>query len=273
MSEIKDTAIQVPNLGDYVMFMRTVQSNPIRTLSEALKEILIDVNIHFDKTGVRIMTMDQKKVAFVHLKLDAEKFDNYYCPEQITIGVNMISLHKLLKTINNSDIITFYVTKTDDHKLGIKIENKEKKITSSTKLKLIDLDNDAIRIPVITFESVFSVPCTDFQKHCRDLFSISENVDIYTKYNDKAFTMEAIGGWAEQEIEIGGRDVADTADDKKKFIGTYSLEYLNLCCKASGLCPSVEIFLKENEFPILLSYSVAAIGMLKIGLAPKVRTD
>ncbi len=89
--------------------------------------------------------------------------------------------------------------------------------------------------------------------------------------------MEANGDWSEQEIEIGER-TSGTEDNtvegsSKKFIGTYPLRYLNLCCKASGLCPTVEIFLKEDHMPIFLVYSVAAIGVLKIGLAPKVSVD
>lgn len=264
---------KIADVDKYVMFFRTVQSSAIRTLSEALKEILTDVNIHFDKTGLRIMTMDQNKIAFVHLKLDAEKFENFHCPNQITVGVNMISLHKLLKTISNSDIITFYILKSDEQKLGIKIENKEKKIVSLSKLKLLDLDNDGIRIPVITFESIFRVPCVDFQKHCRDLFIISDEVNIYTKYNGQVFTLHAEGDFAEQEIEIGERTDECPPSDEKTLIGCYPLKYLNLCCKASGLCPTVEIYLKENQFPILLQYAVAAIGHLKIGIASKVIED
>jgi proliferating cell nuclear antigen PCNA len=262
-------SMDIPNSEKYTMYLRTVQASAIRTLSEALKEVLTDVNIHFDKNGFRIMSIDNKKVAFVHLQLESEKFENYYCPSQFTIGVNMISLHKLLKTISNSDIITLYIEKDDSHKLGIRIENTDKKIRSTSKLKLLDLDDDGLTIPPINFDSVFNMPCQDFQKHCRDLYVIDEMVRIYSRGD--VFTMYASGDFADQEIEIG----EETTESKKKspsLIGKYPLKYFNLFCKSSGLCPSVQIYLKEN-YPVILIYSVANLGQVSFGLAPKIGED
>lgn len=262
-------SLTIPNIEKYSMFLRTIQASAIRTLSEALKEVLTDVNIHFDKTGFRIMSIDTKKIAFVHLKLEAEKFTNYYCPTQFTIGVNMLSLHKLLKTISNSDIITLYIEKDNEHKLGIKIENAEKKIRSTSRLKLLDLDEEGLSIPDIIFDSVFNMPCVDFQKHCRDLATISEMVEIYSKGD--VFTMYANGDFAEQEIQIG-EETEESKSKKPSLIGKYPLKYLNLFCKSSGLCPTIEIYLKET-YPVILVYSVANLGSVRFGLAPKLEKE
>jgi proliferating cell nuclear antigen PCNA len=251
---------------DSILYMRTVQASAIRTLSEALKEVLIDVNIHFDNTGLRIISTDQYRIAFIHLKLDANKFENFYCQGPLTIGVNMLSFHKLLKTIGNSDIISFYILKNDDQKLGIRIENKEKKIVSVSKLKLLDLTNEGISIPVIKFESIFHMPCSDFQSHCRNLSNLDEWVDIYTKNNGEVFTMKVNGDFADQEIDIGEPSSIDIMPPT--FIGRYQLKYLILFCKSAGLCPTVEILLKES-YPMLLMFSVANLGSIKYGLAPK----
>jgi proliferating cell nuclear antigen len=256
------------NKSDYIMYLVTIKSNPIRTLSEALKEILLEATFHFDENGIRVLTMDKNKSGFVHLKLDAQKFDYYYCPQPTYISIDMVSLHKLLKTINNTDIITLFIAKNDSEKLGIKIENKEKKIVSVSRLKLIDLDKEAINIPSTKFENVFNMQCVDFQKYCRDLSVIAENVDIYIKDNGEVFIM-SVKGFADQEIIIGKSD-DDSIDPNNNpiFIGRYELKFLNLFCKASGMCPTVEIFLKE-EHPIILIYSVADLGTIKFGLSPR----
>jgi len=257
----------IPNIDSYNMYFRTVQSGAIKTLSEALKEVLSDVNMHFDSSGIRIMTMDTNRAAFVHLKLDAEKFDNYHCPRQFSIGVGLISLHKLLKTIHNSDIVSFYIHKNDTEKLCIKIENKEKKITSESKLKLLDLDDQGLSIPSVTFEHIFNMPCVDFQKHCRDLSTLADTVKISVKSNGEVFTMFASGDFADQEIRIG-EDSSEITSEEKIYIGEYPIKYLNLICKASGLCPSIEICLRET-YPILLHFSVANLGSVRFGISPK----
>jgi proliferating cell nuclear antigen len=256
----------IKNLDSYLMYLKTVQAAAIRTLSEASKEVLADVNIYFDKTGWRIMDIDPSNTAFVYLKLDSDKFDNYYCPTPIPVDVSMISLHKLLKTINNSDIITFFIEKNDSQRLGIKIENHEKRISSIAKLGLLDIDDSGIEIPDIEFDLTYTMPCTDFQKQCRDLANIADNVEIYSKGN--MFSLTVKGGFADQTIKIGEETPEDESDISMPiFIGEYQLKFLNLFCKSSGLCPTVEIYLKK-KFPIILSYSVAALGTVKFGLSP-----
>ncbi len=266
----------------YKMYLRTTQASTMRTLSEALKEVLTDSNIFFSESGLRITSTDNGKKAFVYLKLNAENFQNFHCPKHITIGVNMLSLHKLLKTINNSDIITMFIEKVNENLLGIRIENEEKKTIRTSKLKLIDIDVEPISIPEITFDSVFNISCIDFQKHCRDLLTISENVKIFSKDNsdsttvrEPSFIMHSEGDYAIQTIQVGGAsDVSyNPLEDKNAYlIGEYSLKYLNLFCKSSGLCPILEIYLKES-FALIIVYSVADLGTIKFGLSPEFVED
>jgi proliferating cell nuclear antigen len=258
------------DLSKYVLFVRTVQASAIRTLSEALKEVLTDVNINFDTTGIKIMSMDGSKVTLVHLRLDSSRFENFHCVEPTTIGVNMISLFKLLKTIGNVDIVTFYIEKDDRHKLGIRIENKEKSIISSSKLKLLDLDEDILSIPDVEFDSVITMPSVDFQKYCRDLAIISDTVTI-SKGN--VFTMSASGDFAEQEIIIGETTNGLVISKKEIEVSCkFPLKYLNLFCKSSGLCSNIEIYLKAR-YPLILIFNCASLGSLSYGLAPKTESD
>lgn len=256
------------NLNNYLIYLETVQSSAIKTLSEALKEVLVDVCMTFDEKGIKIVTVDQSKIAFVHLKLDANKFEVYHCKKYMTIGLSVVSLYKLLKIINNTDTVTLFIHKDDEIKLGIEIENKEKKIKSVSKLKLLDIDDEPISIPPAKFDSIYDMQCADLQKHIRDLSNIAENVDIYTSANGQMFTICANGDFAEQEIKIGVEDPNETEENNKKiFIGSFKIKYLNLFCKSSSLCQNVQIYLSQN-YPIILLYHVANLGTIKFGLGP-----
>jgi DNA polymerase III sliding clamp (beta) subunit (PCNA family) len=91
-----------------------------------LKEIITETNILIDKDGMKIITLDSTKNVLVHLKLYADKFESYYCDSTYVIGLNIINMHKILKTMNNNDSLTLYMEKRDKNKLIIKIENSEK---------------------------------------------------------------------------------------------------------------------------------------------------
>ena len=77
----------------------TVQSSAIRILFESLKDVLTDVNIHANSQGIKIMSMDGSKSAIVHVKLLASQFEKFECSTPFVMGVNMLSLFKILKSI------------------------------------------------------------------------------------------------------------------------------------------------------------------------------
>ena len=62
---------------DCVFEFKTIQSHSIKTLFEVLKDILTDVNLIIDPTGLKIMAMDGNHVALIHLKLEAENFEAF----------------------------------------------------------------------------------------------------------------------------------------------------------------------------------------------------
>ena len=251
----------------YIIYLSTVSAGTIRTLSEALKEVLTDVSVYFDSTGIKIMSMDGAKVALVHLKLDAKQFEQYYCKDTTEIGINMLSFFKLLKSISNNDTLTLYVEAEDSYNLGILIENKDRSLKNDIKLKLLDLNDDVIEIPHVSFDSVITMPCVDFQKYCRDLNSISDYVKISSKGD--IFSMEAEGDFAKQIISIGETQNGLVISKRDSVVsGTFSLKFLNLFCKSSSLCSNIELYIKD-KYPLILVFAVANLGSLKFGLAPK----
>jgi proliferating cell nuclear antigen len=261
------------NYEKYLMYFNTVQGTPIKTLTEALKEVLTDINIHFSSDGFRVVNMDPGQISFVALKLNAEKFEEYYCPSSLLVGVNMMSLHKLLKTIGNNDTITMYVTKDEPDKLGIVIQNKKKRMCNKIIYNLLDVDLVHIDIPEIDYDAQVTMPCGDFQKYCRELATISNFVSIGIS-SDKIFSMTVDGKFANQTLDIEESedsnviiDINDNINEKNVEIGVYSLKFLNLFCKSSTLCNTIQLFMKA-EYPIVILYSVASLGTVKFCLCP-----
>ena len=62
---------------NYVLEIKTVQIAPFRTLMTALKDILLETNITFQKDGIRIINMDKSHTILAHLFLEASKFEHY----------------------------------------------------------------------------------------------------------------------------------------------------------------------------------------------------
>jgi len=256
--------------NEYIFELKTVQSSAFRTLIEALKEILTDANIEIDSSGIKIMTMDPSHTVLVHLKLDANKFEKYTCVNKITIGVSMLCLFKLIKTMNNNDTLSLYIESDDPNRLGIRIENGEKNSRTKYKLNLMDLPYEKIDIPPATFESVLTMPSNDFQKICRDMHNIADNMEIKSVGNQLIFCCK--GDYATQETIIGethtGMSFIQNCNPEEVVQGLFALKHLVLFTKCTNLCNSIELYLK-NDYPLIIKYNVASLGNVKLCLAPK----
>tara|TARA_Y100000741_G_scaffold360768_1_gene343571 strand:- start:1928 stop:2749 length:822 start_codon:yes stop_codon:yes gene_type:complete len=254
---------------NYVMYLRTVQSSAIRVLIEALKEILTDTNLEFDGENIKVIAMDPSHTVLVHLKLESNKFEKYYCPNKLLLGINTINLFKLIKALQNNDILTLFVEKNNTNQLGIRMENGEANQITQYRMNLMDLNQENITIPPIEFESVITLPSNNFQKICRDMFNLSDNIEI-TTYGQQ-ITFKCKGDVADQETSIGQSTTSGMSfiknENSEIIQGIFSLKYLVLFTKCTNLSSSIELYLK-NDYPLIIRYQVANLGEVKLCLAP-----
>ena len=260
--------------GQNVLEIKTVQIAPFRTLMTALKDILLETNIVFKPDGIRIVNMDKSHTILAHLFLDAEKFEHFYCKyPKIIICVNMFHLFKLINTIDNDDTLTIYIEEKEysegvvDH-LGLKFENGDIKQCKIQKLKLIEPEQEELQVPDVSFSSIITLPSTDFQKIIRDLSNISERLEIKSVGSELIFKCE--GPFASAEIRRsesdGNMEFIQKQTASHVIQGEFSLKNLGYFIKCTNLCNTIEVYL-ENDLPLIVKYSVASLGEIKLCLA------
>jgi proliferating cell nuclear antigen len=187
------------------------------------------------------------------------------------VGVNMLNLFKLLKTMNNNETLTLYIEHNDPSRLGIRIENGEKNTVTNFKLNMLDLDEEEIEVPPAQFSAVINIPSTDFQKICRDMSNLANLIEIKSVENQLIFTCQ--GDFAQQETIMGENSSNGISYVEKQNVydiiqGVFSLEYLVLFTKCTNLCNSIKLFM-ENDYPLIIEYQVGSLGEVKFVLAPK----
>jgi len=260
---------------NYSLEIKTVQSSVFKILIEALKELLTDTVVEITEAGIKIVSLDSSHVILVHLHMDARKFELYRCDGPRKIGINMLNFYKIIKTINSNDTLTLFMKKNDNNHLGVEIENREKNTKTTYKLNLLDLDNTKLEIPAASFNSVITLPSADFQKICRDMQNIADSaapfVEIKTINRELILTCK--GDFCTQETVMRDSDNVTVEHEKNSMDivqGVFNLKFLCLFTKATNLSKMVELYLK-NDYPLIVRYSVASLGEIKMCLAPQSR--
>ena len=218
---------------------------------------------------MKIVAMDASHTVLVHLRLDGINFEQYYCKSKLVLGVNMMNFFKLIKTMNNNDTLTLFLEKDNINELGIRIENGDKNTITNYKLNLMDLNEETISVPPASFTSVITMPANDFQKICRDMNNLADSIEIKSIENQLLFSCK--GHFASQETIMGETNSGMNFIKKQKnndiVQGVFALKHLVLFTKCTNLCNSIEIYLK-NDYPLIIKYSVASLGEIKLCLAP-----
>jgi len=255
----------------YKFELKTVQVSVIKGLVEALKEIITETNIEISPKGLRVSATDPSVTILVHMFLEAENFEFYSCDETIIIGINIINLFKLTRTIVNNDSLTLYIDDEKSSQLGIRIENEDYNKVTDYKLNLIDIDEEVISAPDTDFVTMITMPSNEFQKICREAFNIADVIEI--KSMGEQLILSCNGEFASQETTYAHTDTGVSFESKNNgetiIQGYYLLRHLALFSKCSGLCQSIKIFL-ANENPLVIEYSVGSLGSLLLALAPQI---
>lgn len=255
-------------MEDEIIFrFRTIKANSFRTLIEAVKDLLPETNMEINRSGISIKSMDGTHLILVHLALEASAFDEFYCAETTIIGLNMVNMFKLIKTINNNEIISITMFKSDTTKIIIEIQNSHKQMETKYSLNLMDLDIETINPPPVVFPSVVKMSSQDFQKIIRDMNSLGENVEILSSSDELQFRCK--GDFAEQETvyNLRSREDATEAPTSEIVQGVFMLKHLLLFTKCTALSPTITMYLK-NKWPVTIEYDVAGLGNIKMALAP-----
>lgn len=245
------------------MLLKTIQASALKSCFEVLKEALHDVNMYFDETGISITALDNAKVALINLKLDAENFEVYECKEVIQAGINVSNFYKIMKVITSNDVLTLEMTNTE--KIRVIIENDTKNSTTRFELCLLWINEDMLQLPEIKPDCITTLASIDFQRLCRDMGNIGQDVSI--SRNNNMFVVKCNGEFASQETSI------DTEQNNfdGEIGGNYSLKYINMFTKATSMCSNMQIkqTLPTDKMPIAFSYDVANLGKIEFYLVAR----
>jgi proliferating cell nuclear antigen len=246
------------------MKLVTIQAAAFKSTFEVLKDVLNDVNIYFRKEGMFIVTLDTARTSLVDIFLPADNFEEYECEtEEVIAGINISNTFKLLKTINNADVLQIDINCKEY--MNISISSDTKKTQTKFQLKLLDINESRIEVPEVEMTTITTLPSIDFQRMCRDMSNIGSYIEIVRSGKEIKFNCE--GDFANQETVI------ETVEESPTIRGSYSLKYLNIFTKATSMCASVEIIQETGNRFLILKYNVANLGELKFYLATKVSED
>ncbi|PYH51930.1 uncharacterized protein BO96DRAFT_348908 [Aspergillus niger CBS 101883] len=255
-----------------VLEARLEQASLLKRVVDAIKDLVQDCNFDCNDSGISLQAMDNSHVALVSMMLKAEGFSPYRCDRNIALGINLLSLTKVLRAAQNEDILTLKAEDSPDA-VNLMFESAETDRLSEYDIKLMDIDQEHLAIPETEYAATVEMPAAEFQRICRDLNALSESVVIEATKEGVKFSCQGdIGSGSvtvrqHTNVENPAQNVSISLTEPVAL--TFSLKYLVNFCKATNLSNKVTLCLSQ-EVPLLVEYGLGS-GHLRFYLAPKVR--
>ncbi|OJJ47817.1 hypothetical protein ASPZODRAFT_141387 [Penicilliopsis zonata CBS 506.65] len=250
---------------------RLEQASLLKRVVDAIKDLVQDCNFDCNDSGIALQAMDNSHVALVSMLLKAEGFSPYRCDRNIALGINLVSLTKVLRAAQNEDILTLKAEDAPDS-VNLMFESSETDRLSEYDIKLMDIDQEHLAIPDTEYAATVEMPAMEFRRICTDLNLLSESVVIEATKEGVKFSCQGdIGSGAvtiRQHTNVDKADQNVTITLSEPVALTFSLKYLVNFCKATSLSTHVKLCLSQ-EVPLLVEYGLGS-GHLRFYLAPKI---
>ena len=258
-----------------VIEIKTIKSIVIKNLFEVVKQYIKETNIIINKDGMKLSSIDTSKNSFTFVKLLSEQFASYKCDKEVVIGLNIVVLFKVLKTVNRREIITMYMNEDEEENFYVEIFDPSIKKRKVYKIPVLVLDNDKdINIQEMSFDYIINISTSQFQQIIKDIHTIEGKI-VDIKSVGKQLIISCDDGIVDFTTTINELDdendpknsIKFTTDSDKIVQGKFKLNYLLDFIKASQLCENMNILL-TNDKPLILEYFVADLGSLRLLLIP-----
>jgi len=261
---------------------RLKKASTLKKLLDAMKDLVTDANFDVTSTGIALQAMDTSHVSLVALNLRKEGFDHFRCDRNISLGINLQSMAKIMKCAGNDDVVTMKAEDSGDS-ITFMFESEKQTRISHFSLKLMDIDSEHLGIPEQDYQCVVQMPANEFQRICREITIIGDTVKIAASKEGVKFSVS--GDLGTGSIVCKQNAAVDEEEDsviikvEEEMSLTFALRYLNFFAKATPLSKAVKLSMSP-DVPLAVEYKVYSeeeeggdMGQLQFFLAPKIEED
>ena len=249
---------------------RTVDAYVIKTLVDLLQHNLKMAYFKISENGICLRMMDAGQKILFNVFLDGTKFNIYkykYKSTNYNIGVNLLHLFRMIKSIKKKDSITLFIREGSSD-LGIEVSPRDNSRTTTSYLKTFSTENLDIEMPK-GYKNSIIINSSEYQKMCKDMNSIGPLITIHSNMNGLISFKCDDNNIYKREVIFGTED-SDSEDEDidNQYSEVYNTEQLHRITKISGLHQKLNIFV-EPRLPILFKSNVGALGAIDIYIKNK----
>jgi len=257
----------------------------IKGIIDAVSAIIDETNFVADKTGLKILAIDESHICLASMEFPAGFWDEFACDEPVKMGLSLEDLGKIAKRASASDAIELNHA-PDSGKIQVQMKGKG---TRTFSLRLVDIDPDKIPPTAdldVEFDAKIGIDPAVIAEAIKDAEIYQDTLEVTINAENIKFAAEGeVGDMAYVldkdhletfELKAGEDGVTLTAR------GVFSLAFLKNIMKANDVAEKLIISVADNA-PLKFEFTIPGKdpaegadrvdGHIIYYLAPRVEED
>lgn len=239
-----------------------------RSAIEGLKDFLPEATLRVTSKGLGICGMDRSHVGFVDYQLAKADCKTLKVSAPQTIGMNMLSLAKVLSNVGAADTLTLKMNAAAD-RLVVNYTNEKIGKKAVYELPLMEINEEAVELPELAFAAKVDAKTGDVMGVVKEVGAFGDAMIL--TLDPEGFHIESSGdmGSAKQTLEnTEDREMELTED---AVTATFGTKYLTAILKSgAALSGSTTLEFDTSAQPLRASFRYGSGSHFVAYLAPKV---
>jgi len=240
------------------MLVRLENPGLLSRVVEIISELVTEVRMKVNESGLSITAMDPANVSMVKFVLPKSSFSMFETDNEV-LGINLENLKRVLKRSGPGSSL---IMEKKGNVLNVQIHDRIKR---NFNLALIEIESEEKEIPNLEFSSVIELNSSDFVDSVEDCMVVADACSFIVR--EGKFIIEA-RGLNSAMSEFSGDEAKIQAENCKS---RYSLEYLQKFVKGAKLSDRTILkFADDHPLKIDIKNGFMELSFL---LAPRVETE
>jgi len=230
------------------------------TMLGTLGGIVDEIGVTFTAEGVGIKALDPARIALINILIPSSAFMEYVTERELTIGINLSSILKILPSPKKSDRLTLLANE-EFYELII-----EGAVTRRYKFRCIEVASTEVPELSLEFKVRGVVLASAFKSVIKDLEG-GEGIEFYAESSDNLI-LKSVGLGAQAKLSRASGSVIDL-EVIEPSKATYDTEYLSKILDLVGIAETLELKY-GSDIPISINFKLVDGSSVNYLLAPKV---
>ena len=249
----------------------------IKILTELIQNCVETACFKIKNHGIEITAIDTNGQILIETVLNAERFLIYKYTQDMSVGLSISHLHKILKLVKNKDVVKFSIYDDDIKSLVIEIFPKE--MSGRSKKSVIPIQehhSDIIKGPDINGRPI-TIFSDQFQKVCREI-NQTKMVKIQMFKYKVRFCVDNLYKTSEEISVFDNNDLEDEIKNNKHIDideviseATFNTSLLTKFMKLSRV--SSKIYLYSVNECVIFKLLLGDLGTMQIFIKSNERSE